>query len=74
VSPSPAGLPKNLEFARNQPQVSSQESVDVLIELGPILGYELSTNVIKRGGYKSREEFVRDLTARVGEDFSRQNR
>jgi hypothetical protein len=57
-----------------QPQVSSQESVDVLIELGPILGYEPSTNVIKRGGYKNREEFVHELTARMGEDFSRRNR
>jgi hypothetical protein len=56
-----------------QPQVSSQEAVTVLLELEPVLGYEPSTNVIKRGGYKSRDEFVREVTARVGEDFAKKH-
>ncbi len=51
-----------------QPQVSSQEAVTVLIELKAILGYEPSSNVIKRGGYKSRDEFVRDLTTAVEQE------
>ena len=57
-----------------QPQVSSQESVTVLLELQPVLGYEPSTSVIKRGGYKNCDEFVRELTARVAEDFAKKHR
>lgn len=57
-----------------QPQVSSQEAVAVLLELQPVLGYEPSTSVIKRGGYKNRDEFVRELTASVGEDFTKKQR
>jgi len=56
-----------------QPQVSSQEAVTVLIELKVILGYEPSSNVIKRGGYKSRDEFVRDLTTAVEQEHLKKN-
>lgn len=57
-----------------QPQVSSQEAVTVLIELETELGYEPSTTVIKRGGYKSKVEFVRDLATSIGEEFLRKHR
>jgi hypothetical protein len=57
-----------------QPQVSSQEAVTVLLELQSVLGYEPSINVIKRGGYKSLDEFVGQLTPRVAEEFSRKYR
>lgn len=50
-----------------QPKLSSQEAVTVLIKLKNVLGYEPPTSVIKRGGYKTCEEFVQELTARVNE-------
>jgi hypothetical protein len=56
-----------------QPKVSSQEAVTVLLKLKKVLGYEPPTSVIKRGGYKSRDEFVQDLTARVGDGYSKKH-
>lgn len=56
-----------------QPKLSSQEAVTVLIRLEKVLGYEPSTSVIKRGGYKTCEEFVQDLTTRVHEGYSKKN-
>jgi hypothetical protein len=48
-----------------EPRVSSQEAVTVLIKLKKVLGYEPPASVIKRGGYKTCEEFVQDLAANV---------
>ena len=56
-----------------QPRVSSQEAVTVLIRLKNVLGYEPPTSVIKRGGYKTCDEFVQDLTARVNEGYSKKH-
>jgi hypothetical protein len=56
-----------------QPKLSSQEAVTVLIKLEKVLGYEPTTSVIKRGGYKTCDEFVQDLTARVQEGYSKKN-
>jgi hypothetical protein len=42
-----------------QPEVSSQEVVQILVEVERILGFKLDTGrIIKRGGYQSVEEFV----------------
>lgn len=54
-----------------QPKVSSQEAVTVLLKLEKVLGYEPPTSVIKRGGYKTCDELVQDLTARVSEHYSK---
>jgi hypothetical protein len=56
-----------------QPKVSSQEAVTVLLKLEKVLGYEPPTSVIKRGGYKTCDEFVQDLTARVSEGYSKKH-
>jgi len=56
-----------------QPKVSSQEAVTVLLKLEKVLGYEPPTSVIKRGGYKTSDEFVQDLTARVSEGYSKKH-
>jgi hypothetical protein len=56
-----------------QPNVSSQEAVTVLLRLEKVLGYEPPTSVIKRGGYKTCDEFVQDLTARVSEGHSKKH-
>jgi len=56
-----------------QPKVSSQEAVTVLLKLEKLLGYEPPTSVIKRGGYKTCDEFVQDLTTRVSEGYSKKH-
>jgi hypothetical protein len=56
-----------------QPKVSSQEAVVVLLKLEKVLGYEPPTSVIKRGGYKTCDEFVQDLTAHVSEGYAKKH-
>ena len=42
-----------------QPEVSSQEVISILTAIEPILGVTLETSrIIKRGGYKSEDEFA----------------
>lgn len=52
-----------------QPELSSQQAVAVLLELEEILGYEPKKKVIRRGGYRSRSEFIGDLSAKIKADF-----
>lgn len=52
-----------------QPEMSSTKAVPVLLELAKILGFEPSKKVIKRGGYRSKEEFVQDMCKRSKEAF-----
>jgi hypothetical protein len=48
-----------------QPAVSFIEAVTAILQLETLLGFELGKNAIPRGGYNSREQFVRDLTSRL---------
>lgn len=46
--------------------MDSLAAVDVLLRLGPIVGMELEPyQVIRRGGYDSKEQFLQDLTDKV---------
>ena len=40
-----------------QPELSSTKAVAVLLKLKKILGFEPSKKVIKRGGYRNKQEF-----------------
>ena len=53
-----------------QPELSSQQAVAVLLEMEEILGFEPKKKVIRRGGYSSRGQFVKDLTARIESEFN----
>jgi len=48
-----------------QPAISFIEIATAMLQLEALLGFELGKNAIPRGGYDSREQFVRDLTARL---------
>ncbi len=48
-----------------QPEMASSKAVRVLLELTGILGFEPSKDVIKKGGYGSKREFVKELTNRI---------
>ena len=49
--------------------MSSTKAVPVLLELTDILGFEPPKDVIKKGGYKDRDEFVWELSGRVEQAF-----
>jgi len=52
-----------------QPELSSTNAVPVLLRLTDMLGFEPTKSVIKRGGYRSKQEFVQDMTARLKASF-----
>lgn len=55
-----------------QPEVSSVEVVQVCVEVEPLLGFEIQpSGVIKRGGYRSCDEFVQHLLHRLEAEFSK---
>jgi hypothetical protein len=48
-----------------QPVICSVESALAVLQIEPLLSFQLSKNLIPCGGHKDREEFVRDLTSRL---------
>jgi hypothetical protein len=56
-----------------QPEVSSQEAVDVFLELEPIVGFEIKgSKMIKSGGYESCDEFVKHLLPQIEARYAKQ--
>jgi hypothetical protein len=53
-----------------QPELSSQQAVAVLLEMEEILGFEPKKKVIRRGGYSSRGQFAKDLSARIESEYN----
>lgn len=42
-----------------QPQVSSQETTQIVVEVEPLMGFKVKTrDIIKPGGYRNVDEFV----------------
>lgn len=54
-----------------QPEVSSQDAVEVLLELETVIGFEPPTSMIKRGGYSNVNEFVEQLLPQLEKHFSK---
>lgn len=52
------------------PLIPSQQAVEVVVLLEPLLGREISESVIKRGGYYSVDEFVADIMPRLQKLFT----
>jgi hypothetical protein len=52
-----------------QPEMSSSKAVRVLLGLTGLLGFEPSKKAIKKGGYRSKDEFVKELTDRLEHEF-----
>jgi len=48
-----------------QPTMDSLTAVTVLVPLEPIMGQALKQNLIKQGGYSSKEEFIDHLMERL---------
>jgi len=49
------------------PSIPSQQAVEVIGLLEPILGRSIPESVIKRGGYRTADEFVDHLTHKLAE-------
>jgi len=54
-----------------QPAICSVEAALAVLQLEPLLGFELGKNVIPRGGYDSHEHFVQDLTSRLEIEYAK---
>jgi hypothetical protein len=52
-----------------QPEMSSTKAVAVLLKLKKILGFEPSKKVIKRGGYRNKQEFVATMLSALERVF-----
>ena len=76
---SPLKKPKSASEARSKggnifdilPELSSQQAVGILLDIKDCLGYEPKPkNVIKRGGYNNRAEFIEKLCDALEKDFN----
>ena len=54
-----------------QPEMASTKAVRVLLDLGGLLGFEPSKKVVKKGGYRSKDEFVAELCSKLEQEFAR---
>src|ERR1700686_4217833 len=48
-----------------QPAICSVEVALAVLQLEPLLGFQLSKNLIPRGGHNDCEQFVRDVTSQL---------
>lgn len=55
-----------------QPEMASTKAVRVLLQLKDILGFEPTKEVVKKGGYVNKADFVDNMTARIEEAFRKQ--
>lgn len=54
-----------------QPEVSSVQTIEVLLEVEKILGFELKVSqLVKRGGYRNCEEFIQHLLPCLEKKFN----
>jgi len=53
-----------------QPEMSSQQAVGILVSCKTILGYRPSKDVIKKGGYANKAEFLDSLLKALEDKFA----
>jgi len=57
-----------------QPEVSSTETVEVFLEVEPLIGFKLtSSGLVKPGGYRTCDEFVQHFLHRLQAKFESAN-
>src|SRR6266478_7213042 len=54
-----------------QPAICSVEAALAGLQLEPLLGFQLSKNLMPRGGHNDREEFVQDVASRLEIDYAK---
>jgi hypothetical protein len=53
-----------------QPELSSQQAVGILVSCVGLLGYRPSVDVIQKGGYVSKVEFVAALLSAIAAEYT----
>jgi hypothetical protein len=53
-----------------QPELSSQQAVAVLVSCKAVLGYRPSKNVIQKGGYVNKADFINGLLGEMSKEFA----
>lgn len=53
-----------------QPELSSQQAVAVLVSCKAALGYRPSKNVIQKGGYMNKADFINGLLGEMSKEFA----
>jgi hypothetical protein len=54
-----------------QPEISSQETTQIVVEVEPLMGFRVKTGmIIKQGGYRNIEEFVSYTMPRLEKLFN----
>jgi hypothetical protein len=56
-----------------QPEMASTKAVRVLLQLKDILGFEPTKEVVRKGGYTNKADFVDNMTGRIEEAFNKQH-
>ncbi len=54
-----------------QPAICSVEAALAVLQLEPLLSFQLSKNLMPRGGHNDREEFVQDVASRLEIDYAK---
>lgn len=53
-----------------QPELSSQQAVAVLVSCKAVLGYRPSKDVIQKGGYVNKADFINGLLGKMSKEFA----
>ena len=53
-----------------QPELSSQQAVSVLVSCKAVLGYRPSKDVIQKGGYINKADFINGLLGEMSKEFA----
>ena len=53
-----------------QPELSSQQAVAVLVSCKAVLGYRPSKDVVQKGGYVNKAEFINGLLGKMSKEFA----
>jgi len=66
----PAKVPVAGTVFALQPELSSQQAVAVLVSCKAVLGYRPSKDVIQKGGYLNKADFINGLLGELSKEFS----
>ena len=56
-----------------QPEMASTKAVRVLLGLKDIVGFEPTKEVVKKGGYSNKTDFVDNMSTRIEDAFNKQH-
>jgi len=67
---TPMKLPVKGSVFALQPELSSQQAVGILVSCKALLGYRPSKDVIKKGGYANKADFLDSMLKALEDEFA----